>query len=162
MWCDCDYCGECDDYDNFDDFQCVIAGPGQGLHRHPIINYHYHYLLNYSRPKTRATMSSIINYNYHYLLDYSRPKTRATAPVQKLRRGQLKTTLAISPGELVMMMMMIYILWWVSVCVFVTKNDHFLLGVSCNHLNPPITTLSNSRLVLMVPDWFFMVPCRFL
>ena len=26
----------------------------------------------------------------------------------------------------------------------------------------PITTLSNSRLVLMVPDWFFMVPCRFL
>ena len=51
-------------------------------------------------------MSSIINYNYHYLLDYSRPKTRATAPVQKLRRGQLKTTLAISLGELVMMMMM--------------------------------------------------------
>ena len=26
----------------------------------------------------------------------------------------------------------------------------------------PHTTLSNSRLVLMVPDWFFMVPCRFL
>ena len=26
----------------------------------------------------------------------------------------------------------------------------------------PITTLSNSRLVLMVPNWFFMVPCRFL
>ena len=25
-----------------------------------------------------------------------------------------------------------------------------------------ITTLYNSRLVLMVPDWFFMVPCRFL
>ena len=25
----------------------------------------------------------------------------------------------------------------VSVCVFVTKNDHFLLGVSCNHLNHP-------------------------
>ena len=22
-------------------------------------------------------------------------------------------------------------------CVFVTKNEHFLLGVSCNHLNPP-------------------------
>ena len=22
-------------------------------------------------------------------------------------------------------------------CVFVTKNDHFLLGVSCNHLNHP-------------------------
>ena len=51
-------------------------------------------------------MSSIINYYYHYLLDYDRPRTRATAPVQKLRRGQLKTTLAISPGELVLMMMM--------------------------------------------------------
>ena len=24
-----------------------------------------------------------------------------------------------------------------SVCLFVTKNEHFLLGVSCNHLNPP-------------------------
>ena len=24
----------------------------------------------------------------------------------------------------------------VSVCLFVTKNEHFLLGVSCNHLNP--------------------------
>ena len=24
-----------------------------------------------------------------------------------------------------------------SVCLSVTKNDHFLLGVSCNHLNPP-------------------------
>ena len=105
----CDYCGECDDYDNFDDFQCVIAGPGQGLHRHPIINYHYHYLLNYSRPKTRATMSSIINYNYHYLLDYSRPKTRATAPVQKLRRGQRKTIRAISQGELVLILMMMRI-----------------------------------------------------
>ena len=22
-------------------------------------------------------------------------------------------------------------------CLCVTKNDHFLLGVSCNHLNPP-------------------------
>ena len=22
-------------------------------------------------------------------------------------------------------------------CLSVTKNDHFLLGVSCNHLNPP-------------------------
>ena len=22
-------------------------------------------------------------------------------------------------------------------CLFVTKNEHFLLGVSCNHLNPP-------------------------
>ena len=60
----------------------------------------------YSRPRTRATMSSIINYYYHCLLDYSRPKTRATAPVQKLRRGQLKTTLAISLGELVLIMMM--------------------------------------------------------
>ena len=28
----------------------------------------------------------------------------------------------------------IYIM--MSVCVFVTKNEHFLLGVSCNHLNP--------------------------
>ena len=25
----------------------------------------------------------------------------------------------------------------VSVCLCVTKNDHFLLGVSCNHLNYP-------------------------
>ena len=25
----------------------------------------------------------------------------------------------------------------VFVCVSVTKNDHFLLGVSCNHLNHP-------------------------
>ena len=32
--------------------------------------------------------------------------------------------------------MTIYILWW-SVCLSVTKNDLFLLGVSCNHLNPP-------------------------
>ena len=24
-----------------------------------------------------------------------------------------------------------------SVCVFVTKNHHFLLGVSCKHLNHP-------------------------
>ena len=39
-------------------------------------------------------------------MDYSRPRTRAIAPVQKLRRDQLKTTLAISLGELVMMMMM--------------------------------------------------------
>ena len=22
-------------------------------------------------------------------------------------------------------------------CLFVTKNEHFLLGVSCNHLNHP-------------------------
>ena len=22
-------------------------------------------------------------------------------------------------------------------CLFVTKNEHFLLSVSCNHLNPP-------------------------
>ena len=29
----------------------------------------------------------------------------------------------------------IYIM--MGVCVFVTKNDHFLLGVSCNPLNPP-------------------------
>ena len=32
-------------------------------------------------------------------------------------------------------------------CVFVTKNHHFLLGVSCNHLNhpkPPCT----------IPGWF--------
>ena len=29
----------------------------------------------------------------------------------------------------------IYIM--MSVCVFVTKNHQFLLGVSCNHLNPP-------------------------
>ena len=29
--------------------------------------------------------------------------------------------------------------WWYIYydAVFVTKNDHFLLGVSCNHLNPP-------------------------
>ena len=29
----------------------------------------------------------------------------------------------------------IYIM--MHVCLFVTKNDHFLLGVSCDHLNPP-------------------------
>ena len=29
----------------------------------------------------------------------------------------------------------IYIM--MHVCLFVTKNHHFLLGVSCNHLNPP-------------------------
>ena len=29
----------------------------------------------------------------------------------------------------------IYIM--MHVCLFVTKNDHFLLGVSCNHLNHP-------------------------
>ena len=29
----------------------------------------------------------------------------------------------------------IYIM--MSVCLCVTKNHHFLLGVSCNHLNPP-------------------------
>ena len=33
----------------------------------------------------------------------------------------------------------------VSVCLSVTKNHHFLLGVSCNH-----------------PGWFFMVLGRFL
>ena len=29
--------------------------------------------------------------------------------------------------------------WYIyyDACLFVTKNDHFLLGVSCNHLNPP-------------------------
>ena len=31
------------------------------------------------------------------------------------------------------MMTTIYILW----CMCVTKNEHFLLGVSCNHLSPP-------------------------
>ena len=29
----------------------------------------------------------------------------------------------------------IYIM--MHVCLFVTKNHHFLLGASCNHLNPP-------------------------
>ena len=29
----------------------------------------------------------------------------------------------------------IYIM--MHVCLCVTKNEHFLLGVSCNHLNPP-------------------------
>ena len=33
------------------------------------------------------------------------------------------------------MLMVIHILWC-SVCLCVTKNEHFLLGVSCNHLNP--------------------------
>ena len=65
-------------------------------------------------------MSSIINYNYHYLLDYSRPKTRATAPVQKLRRGQLKTTLAISLGELVMMMMMMVMMVMMMTMIAIT------------------------------------------
>ena len=37
---------------------------------------------------------------------------------------------------ILMELMMIYILWC-SVCLCVTKNEHFLLGVSCNHLNPP-------------------------
>ena len=37
----------------------------------------------------------------------------------------------------------IYIM--MSVCLSVTKNHHFLLGVSCNH-----------------PGWFFMVLGRFL
>ena len=36
----------------------------------------------------------------------------------------------------VTVVMMIYILWW-GVCVSVTKNHHFLLWVSCNHLNHP-------------------------
>ena len=47
-------------------------------------------------------------------------------------------------GKKKMMVMMMPIEWWwyiyydgVSVCLCVTKNDHFLLGVSCNHLNPP-------------------------
>ena len=35
---------------------------------------------------------------------------------------------------MMMMMMMICILWW-SVCLSVTKNDHSLLGISCNHMN---------------------------
>ena len=30
-----------------------------------------------------------------------------------------------------------YIYIMMHVCLFVTKNDHFLLGVSCDHLNPP-------------------------
>ena len=45
----------------------------------------------------------------------------------------------------VMMMMVMKIWWWwyiyngevLSVCLSVTKNHHFLLGVSCNHLNHP-------------------------
>ena len=38
--------------------------------------------------------------------------------------------------QVILTMMTIYILWC-SVCLCVTKNEHFLLGVSCNHLNPP-------------------------
>ena len=43
--------------------------------------------------------------------------------------------------------------WWYiyyDACLFVTKNDHFLLGVSCNHLNPPSPPLSPC-LANMVP-----------
>ena len=40
-------------------------------------------------------------------------------------------------------------------CLCVTKNEHSLLGVSCNHLLPSITPLYSSRLV-------FMVPCQLL
>ena len=32
----------------------------------------------------------------------------------------------------------------------------------CHEKWSPITTLYNYRLVMMVPDWFFMVPCRLL
>ena len=35
-------------------------------------------------------------------------------------------------------------------CVFVTKNDHFLLGVSCNHLVSSRLVFHGSRLVFMV------------
>ena len=35
-------------------------------------------------------------------------------------------------------------------CLFVTKKEHFLLGVSCNHLWPLVTSLYNSRLFLLI------------
>ena len=51
---------------------------------------------------------------------------------------------AISWRRCLMMMLYyrgdIYIMMkCLSVCLSVTKNHHFLLWVSCNHLNPPLT-----------------------
>ena len=45
-------------------------------------------------------------------------------------------TRQIQHGKNMMMIMMVIYILWCSVCLFVTKNHHFLLGVSCNHLNP--------------------------
>ena len=59
--------------------------------------------------------------------------------------------------------------WWyiyydeVSVCLFVCNEKSSLPPGSFLWLPElPITTLYNSGLVLMVLDWFFMVPFRFL
>ena len=40
-------------------------------------------------------------------------------------------------------------------CLFVTKNDHFLLGVSCNHLI--FMVLGWFSWFFMVTGWFYMV-----
>ena len=65
-------------------------------------------------------------------------------------------------NNVIVKMMMIYILWC-SVCLFVCHEKSSLPPGS--YLWPPelpITTLYNSGLILMVLDWFFMVPFRFL
>ena len=62
----------------------------------------------------------------------------------------------------VLLLLLINILWW-SVCLFVCNKKWSLPpGSLLWPPEPPITTLYNSMLVLMVPDWFFMVPFRFL
>ena len=53
-----------------------------------------------------------------------------------VKKSMIRGFLCICSYRILLLLMMIYILWC-SVCVFVTKNEHFLLGVSCNHLNPP-------------------------
>ena len=74
----------------------------------------------------------------------------------------------------ILFMMIIYMYYdEVSVCLCVTKNEHFLLGDSCNHLvqlNVSFRGFSQfqffhgSRLFLWVSNvtgWFFMVPGGF-
>ena len=41
-----------------------------------------------------------------------------------------------------------------SVCLSVTKNDHFLLGVSCNHLNPPPPSGMSAKAMLTGEEYF--------
>ena len=63
------------------------------------------------------------------LSDESRcEETRANREPRSITGAWCATTMTIT-----MIMMMIYILWW-SVCLFVTKNEHFPMGVSCSHL----------------------------
>ena len=58
--------------------------------------------------------------------------------------------------RLMILMMLIYILWW-SVCV-----SRKMITSSWESPVTTWTTLYNSGLVLMVLDWFFMVPYQFL